>query len=67
MSKLVIVYHHRGQIERRCVTDDGRLYYKWYEAYSEDGADGTVTYPWLTYRECQFEAKQRGAKADIRK
>jgi hypothetical protein len=55
VSKPAIRYHYRGLIER------GRNY-DWKEGYSE-GEGQTITYPWMTRRECQSDARKRGARA----
>lgn len=54
-----IVYKYRGQIER----GTGRPGYAWRDGYSPDDNQGRPTYPWLTYRECQANARAQGAKA----
>ena len=55
----VITYHYRGMIER----GNGKPGYTWYEGYSAIGENGGVLYPWMTYRECQRDAKAQGARA----
>lgn len=55
-----IVYHYRGGIERGTGTS-----YEWRNGYSENNEDGSVTYPWMTVRECQADARARGAKASF--
>jgi hypothetical protein len=54
----IITYFYRGQIERG--TGNG---YEWRNGYSADSADGLPTYPWLTRRECQHDARTQGAIA----
>jgi hypothetical protein len=53
-----ITYIYRGDIERP-------PNYSWYPGYSEDSAEGWVTYPWMTSRECKADAKSRGATAEF--
>lgn len=53
----MINYVYRGLIERGA-------HYEWREGYSES-VDGKVLYPWNTKRECQQEAKARGARASF--
>lgn len=53
-----IRYVFRGSVER----GTGRGY-KWHDGYSEDSPGGGITYPWLTKREAQADAKVRGARA----
>jgi len=50
-----IIFVRVGQVER--VRQGGR--YEWHDGYSENGN----TYPWLTKREAQQDARRRGAKA----
>jgi hypothetical protein len=57
--KKTITYHYRGMIER----GNGKPGYSWREGYSAEGPNGEVTYPWLTYRECQRDAKAEGCRA----
>lgn len=57
MKKPEIQYHYRGIDERRL----GKRC-RWVETYSEQGEHGPV-YPWMTRRECQADAKRRGARA----
>lgn len=57
--KPIIRYHYRGRVER--LTQLGRRC-RWVEAYSEQGEHGPV-YPWMSRRECQADAKRRGARA----
>lgn len=56
--KTIIVYHYRGGVERG--TGNG---YAWRDGYSENSAEGWPTYPWMTARECQEDARKRGAIA----
>ena len=51
-----IFYLERGMIERG-------PRYEWRMGYSENGENGAETQPWLTWRECQADAKQRGKRA----
>jgi hypothetical protein len=37
--------------------------YAWSNGYSDNSADGSPTYPWMTRRECQADARMRGAVA----
>lgn len=57
-TKPRITFHYRGTIER----GNGRPGYDWKEGWSET-IDGMVSYPWNTRRECQAEARRRGAVA----
>jgi hypothetical protein len=50
-----IIFVRVSQVER--VRQSGR--YEWHDGYSENGN----TYPWLTKREAQQDARRRGAKA----
>lgn len=60
MTKTIITYTYRGQVERGTATErNPRLGYRWYAGYTEDPA----TAPWMTYRECQADAKARNASA----
>jgi hypothetical protein len=54
-AKAEIIYIHAGRVERG-------PRYEWRDAYSENGN----TYPWLTKREAQADAKRRGARAVFR-
>lgn len=54
-SKVVVVYHLRGQIERGSA-------YHWTNGYSED-IGTNVSYPWQTKTECKKDAIRRQAKA----
>ena len=60
MPKSEVVYVYRGQVERGSR-------YAWREGYSETTADGGILYPWMTYRECQADAKRRGARARFKR
>lgn len=53
-----ITYFYRGGVERG--TGNG---YEWRNGYSESGPAGEILYPWMTARECQQDAKKRGAVA----
>lgn len=53
-----ITYFYRGGVERG--TGKG---YQWRNGYSENSADGSVVYPWMTRRECEADARTRGAVA----
>lgn len=59
-----ITYHERGGVERP--TGGPRLA-EWRTGYSETTADGSITYPWMTRRECQQDAKLRGCKAEFKR
>ena len=59
MKKSRVEYHYRGQIER----GNGKGGYVWRDGYSETSAEGYVSYPWNTYRECQRAAKSEGKTA----
>jgi len=54
----IIIYYYRGDVERG--TGCG---YAWRPGYSENTPDGAITYPWMTVRECQDDARKRGAIA----
>jgi len=54
-----IVYTFRGRIER----GNGKPGYDWRNGYSETTADGHEIAPWMTFRECQQDAKSKGARA----
>lgn len=58
---MTITYVHRGPIERLSRRGK-RLSYRWTDGYSETGPNG-VSYPWMTRRECQADARTREAKA----
>ena len=61
MTRRRIDYFYRGQIERFRMSDRGRN--PWQDGYSENGQNGMALYPWLTYRECQADAKARDGRA----
>jgi hypothetical protein len=54
--KKTITYYYRGMIERGAN-------YDWREGWSANSEEGQTLYPWNTKRECQAEAKTKGAKA----
>jgi len=58
-----LLYTHRGPIERPCRGRRGRPSYRWTDGFSETSPNGGVTYPWMTRRECQADARAQGAKA----
>lgn len=60
MKKPTITFYYRGQVERLSLRSRRS---PWRDAYSEQGAYGGPSYPWMTYRECQAEAKARGCRA----
>jgi len=53
------IYVYRGQIER----GTGEPGYRWINGYSQDSLDGLPTYPWMSVRECQADAKAQGGTA----
>ena len=55
-----IVYTYRGEVER----GTGRGY-RWRPAYSET-VNGAIVYPWMTRRECQEDARARGARTTFK-
>jgi hypothetical protein len=57
-----VTYFYRGKVER----GNGKPGYDWHNGYSETAADGSVTYPWLTRRECIADAQSQGAKAQFK-
>lgn len=59
MKRPEIQYHYRGRDER--ISQFGTRC-RWVETYSEQGEHGPV-YPWMSRRECQADAKRRGARA----
>ncbi len=59
MPKPIIVYTHRGPIERGSR-------YTWRDGYSGTTPEGHVLYPWMTRRECQRDAAKHGARAVFR-
>jgi len=56
MAQKTITYVYQGLVER------GSDYHL-VEGYAEITPEGHVLYPWGTYRECQRDARERGAKA----
>lgn len=58
-TKRIITYTYRGEVER----GNGKPGYSRFSGYSETAEDGSVHYPWMTYRECQQAAKAQGATA----
>ncbi len=62
--KPTITYCYRGDVERGTATPrNPRPGYRWADGYSEDGPEGRPSYPWMTRRECQKDAKARGCRA----
>ncbi len=61
MSKLIIKYIYRGNVERG--TGNRRTPYRWHPGYSQTSSDGSVQYPWMTVAECRKEATSRDATA----
>jgi len=62
-ARKTIVYYFRGNVER----GTGKpIPYRWHAGYSENSADGSVLYPWMTYTECLADARKRGARAVCR-
>lgn len=59
--KKTINYYYRGEVER----GTGGPGYQWHRGYSENNADGSPLYPWMTTRECVADAKARGAHAQF--
>ena len=59
-----ITYVYRGQVERAS-TSHGKPSYAWHDGYSQDSAEGFVTYPWMTRRECQADARSHCAVAQF--
>jgi len=55
-NKPTITYYYRGLIERG--SD-----YHWTKGYSANSDDNLPLYPWETFRECQRDAKLKGARA----
>ena len=66
-ARPVIVYVYRGPVERAYAREEGRHGIAWRDGYSEAGINGAVTFPWMTYRECQADARSRGAVARFTK
>lgn len=58
MPTKTIVYYRRGSVER--YTSKG---YVWKDAYSANGFDGGILYPWLTKKEARKDAESQNAKA----
>ena len=58
-TKPTRIYTYRGLIER----GNGKGWYSWFEGYSATGENGGVMYPWMTFRECQREARADGVRA----
>lgn len=54
-----ITYIYRGGME----VGTGEPGYRWTDGYSPNSAEGHMTAPWMTKRECQADAKAKGAKA----
>lgn len=54
-----ITYTYRGPVER----GNGKPGYDWHDGYSETTDTGAVLYPWMTFRECQQDARKRNACA----
>jgi hypothetical protein len=54
-----ITYTERGGVE----VPDGKGSYKWATGYSETTATGGISYPWMTMRQCQADARAQGAVA----
>lgn len=61
MSKEIVTYHYRGQIERP--SSKVKSGYRWYNGYSETTDFGHISFPWLTKREAMQDAARRGMKA----
>lgn len=60
MTRPTTVYVYRGRVERLPAPGCPGL---WKDGYSSNGPGGGILYPWMTYRECQAEAKAQGCKA----
>jgi hypothetical protein len=58
-TKPEIKYVRVGQVERPVHYPRQKLRYQWRDGWSEDGN----TFPWLTKREAQADARSRGARA----
>ena len=54
-----ITYPYRGSLERYSMRSGA----SWVRGYSETTTEGGILYPWMTKRQCQSEARRRGAKA----
>ena len=64
MTRPVATYVFRGSVERVRSRGQGRVgTYVWHDGYSEDAPGGGVSYPWMTKRECQRDARERGCRA----
>lgn len=59
MTKPIITYVAAGLVERARARKGRKMTYVWSPAYSRDG----VTFPWVTRREAQAEARAEGARA----
>ena len=57
-----ITYYYRGDIGRPHYQKYRTNAYRWRPGYSEQGENGPVSL-WLTYRECQQDARDRGCVA----
>lgn len=60
--KNCVVYHYRGLIEMPKLRK-GRPSFRWFDGWSENGANGGATYPWMSRQQCLQDAKSRDAKA----
>ena len=60
-KRTVLVFVLRGMIEVGCPRR-GKPFYRWAEGYSEK-AEGAVIFPWMTYRQCQSQARVQGCVA----
>ena len=58
-EKKYIVYEYRGKIE----IGNGKPGYDWHPGYSETSESGLISYPWMTRRECQQQARSQGCIA----
>lgn len=54
------IYYYRGSIERG-------PRYTWRDGYSANSLEGFPLYPWMSYRECQTQAKKDSYKAVFKK
>lgn len=59
-----IQYFYRGPIERPAMKH-GKPSYAWHAGYSENGESGGALSGWMTKRECQRDARNRGAVAEF--
>ena len=59
----VVTYVLRGTVERVRARPGRVGTYETRPGYSETSPDGCVSFPWMTYRECQADARSRGAVA----